>query len=47
MAFAKRAIDNNLVAVIDGDIVQATLSFFKGARIDKLPLALKQNKKQS
>jgi hypothetical protein len=41
IAFAKSAIDNNLVAVIDGDIVHAILSFFKGARTDKLPFALK------
>jgi hypothetical protein len=40
MALAKSAMDNNLFAVIEGDIDQATLSLFKGASIDRLPLAL-------
>lgn len=40
IAFASKAIDNNRVAVIEGDIVQATRSFFKGASTDKFPLAL-------
>lgn len=40
MAFANRAIDSSLLAVIEGDMVQADLSLLRGARIERLPLAL-------
>lgn len=40
MALARSAMDSNRFAVIEGEIVQAILSLFKGAKIDKFPLAL-------
>lgn len=40
IAFANSAIESNLFAVIDGEIVQASFSLLRGARIDRLPLAL-------
>lgn len=40
IAFANNAIESNLFAVIDGEIVQANLSLLRGARMDRLPFAL-------